>query len=127
FTAAGNPRIVSVGRDFEGNIIAAGTISGEDFETQIWVSKWNSGGVLLWSRMYGDDQNDDYVRDMAVSGNNIYICGLQRSIPQGPGDEDSVVQLMKISSSGDVVWLKGRKSSDNDDVAAMSYRTSIAL
>ena len=70
--------------DNEGNLIVAGCFMWEaDFDghtvqgpgnSDIFIAKYTTSGSLLWAKAYGSKEHD-YLFDMDIDGNNIFITG----------------------------------------------------
>lgn len=117
----------SIGIDSEGNIIVA----WHQFHISIYpnmyifVSKYNSDGVLLWnqSSSYVGAYNC-YAYDLAIDGDdNIYVTGaFETSLKfgsitvnaNGGGMYNSDIFIAKFSPNGTLQWLKNEGGSGKD-------------
>lgn len=111
---------LGVTTDLSGNIYACGSIQGN-----ILLHKYSNAGVLLWVRQYGTGFGLGVVCDPA---GNVYMAGYySATIPSnifgggnlpgaGPGD----IFVVKINSSGALVWQKGFSGPLEDHGKAIS-------
>lgn len=119
----GYATVVKSTTDTEGNIYSIGSYTGSiDFNpnipnaqftavggNDIFVSKHNSDGKLLWSKSFGGSEQD-VGRSLAIdSNNNLIICGSIRATAvfgtfslTSNGEEDAF--LAKLNTFGEVLW-----------------------
>lgn len=82
-----------IAADAAGDVYIASTFNSDTFRTgatelinanqpdssnDIFVAKYNTSGSLLWARSFGGSKND-YVLDVASSGNKVFITGYFKS------------------------------------------------
>jgi gliding motility-associated-like protein len=96
------------------------SVGGSD----VFVSKYNSNGILQWVTVGSSTQND-FVRDIKVIGNEVFVAGeyganltVGGSTILNSGNLDAFG--MKLSSLGTLVWLKGAGSSSADGYNAVT-------
>ena len=82
--------------------------------TDIFLSKINLSGTVLWTRTFGTSA-DDYAHSVISSGDHgVIICGFTRdSVTQGTHGGFDVL-LIKADSSGNQQWMKFYGGSRND-------------
>ena len=99
--------------DNSGNVYAAGYLSNTSTDADIFVVKFNSSGVLQWSKTYNGPGNDtDEPNDMTLDINqNLYITG--RTTVSGANTD---IVTIKFNPSGDTNWVRivGGSSNTND-------------
>ncbi len=85
--------------------------------TDIFLNKYDSSGILIWNRLYGSNNStinrNDYLSWMFLDRNkkNMYLTGLSDLNNQNGWD----FLLLKFNSSGDSVWKRGYSPVDNSD------------
>ena len=126
-------RATSVIADNSGNVIIAGHFYSSEliFDTitlvnngsnndDIFLVKYNSDGDLLWAKNFGNTSMDKANAIAIDSIGNIYITGSfigatiafdSITISSNGWDE---VYIVKLNSSGDVIWAKSAGGSRND-------------
>jgi len=113
--------------DSDGNIYAAGYTYGEfDGQTNaglsdIFLKKYNSSGIIQWSRIWGSIAKD-FCLDVSVdSDGNIYAAGFTKGEFDGQinnGNND--IFLTKYNSSGTKQWSRIWGSTSDDDGRGVS-------
>ena len=99
-----------------GYIIAGRTASFGAGGTDAWLIKLDAGGNVAWQKTYGGG-GDDYLFDIRQTGDGGYIAaGYTNSFGAGSND----VWLIKLNSSGNVVWEKTYGGTGDD--SAFSVR-----
>ncbi|NVK04991.1 MAG: T9SS type A sorting domain-containing protein [Flavobacteriia bacterium] len=100
--------------------------TGSQFPSNVWLEKYDQNGNLLWtlSSNITNQQFDSQFIDVTVDDqDNIYIAGLYlgpnftlggKTI-NGFSNNGTDFFIAKVSSSGNVVWLKGVDSSLSHD------------
>lgn len=88
--------------DNQGNIIVAGTgnIQGSNWD-DLFINKWSTSGVQLWSYLYNNSPVDDEDRALAVTSDlsgNIFVTGSS----YGTAHRDIIT--IKLNSSGTNQW-----------------------
>lgn len=110
--------IGGVGRDGSGNIYIAVSDSGGFGDTEMMaMAKFNKYGVLQWQKKlqwsgatYSFGSAYDLVTD---SSGNSYIVGCTNGGGGGIGVGRSIAVVMKIDTSGSVLWVKGFTGTGN--------------
>jgi hypothetical protein len=102
----GNDAPGAVAVDAAGNVYLAGYFNGTvDFggspvtsagDADIFVAKYSSSGVHVWSKRFGGTGLDNATAIALDASGNIFVAG---SFAGG--------SLMKLSSQGDLLWTKG--------------------
>ncbi|MBK9263180.1 MAG: hypothetical protein IPM54_25670 [Polyangiaceae bacterium] len=130
FGFANNQRASDVAVDAAGNIIVVGDFLGsisfdngmttltatsaQTFDNDIFVAKLDTNGDHVWSKRFGDD-NDQSVRGLAIDGSgNVILTGTYKGsmnfnpgtilAASGTGNYDAFVA--KLNSNGGGVWAK---------------------
>lgn len=93
-----------------GYIIAGSTNNSNVIDCDIYVIKTNSSGDTLWTRTYGGPKPDYAYSMLETSDGNYFILGFSQSF--GGGDYDTY--LIKINSSGALLWQKIYGGSGNE-------------
>jgi hypothetical protein len=102
--------IVVVG-EFDGTVDFGGGLHAAAGATDIFVAKFNSDGVYLWSRSFGD-ASWEYCKDVATDGSgNIVIMGsFFGSVDFGGGPHSSNgvgdVYIAKFDANGNFIWAR---------------------
>lgn len=142
----------SITLDSTGNIYISGTFSGVvDFDPgigivnltskggmDIFLMKLNSSGDFLWVKSFGDS-GDDLINSIAVDlSGNVYLTGAFKGtvdFDPGPGNVslssngDCDIFILKMSSSGNLVWVKsvGGTSYDSGNTINFSFSGKIII
>lgn len=91
-----------------------------------WITKYNSGGTLQWSRTLGVAANSEFgVAADVDSSDNIYVTGITYSQGQGGGD----VLLAKYSPAGTLLWqrLYGGSAIDGANGIAIDFSSNVYI
>lgn len=106
--------------DGSGNLYLAGTVPAtcEDLEhpddcTNVSLYKYTASGSLLWSKQVSFAQRDS-TEDIVAHGNSIYLVEQTYDMP----DDDSYTRLVKLNTSGVVLWNKGISVAGRNDPSA---------
>lgn len=108
-------RITSVVETQEGGCLVLGYTDSNDGDviksnalTDIWLSKFNSDGALLWTKTIGGSLNDYGSSIIALSDGNFVIAGYTGSndgdVPGNIGFHDFLIT--KINPDGNIIWSK---------------------
>jgi hypothetical protein len=93
-----------------------GDINKENEQIDIWIIKIDGQGNKVWSKTIGGSKNDYGTGIIATTDGNFIICGYTDSfdgdVPNNFGLHDFLV--VKINSSGDVIWSKNYGFSGHD-------------
>jgi len=97
--------------DGSGNVYINGSQASDVYGgTDYGVVKLDTNGNLLWQKKIGRNSND-YGYAIAVDGSgNVYLNGYQNSDSYGGNDYG----VIKLDSSGDIVWQKKIGGNSND-------------
>lgn len=108
-----NDYALSLALDSEGNIYMVGNTEGNldgeinSGEQDIFLTKFDSYGNKLWTKLYGTEKTD-YGRFVKVdSSGNIYITGYTEGDFDGNGNKGGLdVVLMKLDKDGETEWIR---------------------
>ncbi|MFY8165117.1 MAG: hypothetical protein ACOVJ8_00915 [Sediminibacterium sp.] len=93
-----------------------GDINKQYDQIDIWIIKIDSQGNKVWSKTIGGSKNDYGTSIIATNDGNFIISGYTESfdgiVPSNFGLHDFLV--VKINSSGDVIWSKNYGFSGHD-------------
>ena len=112
--------------DAAGNVYAAGNSVGSvNSETAIgqndlFVTKYNSDGQVIWSNQLGSS-TDDYHRDAIIKGNFLYTTGYSYGAFAGhvsAGGNAAFVN--KLDLDGNLIWSKFVDSNTNDNAYSVA-------
>lgn len=115
--------------DDSGNVYTCGTFYGtQDFDPgpsvfnlvsngdgDIFISKFNSSGKLLWAKSIGGVSSDQFTSVALDSSSNIHIVGMYRSsVDFDPGAGSFVLSsgvygslfVLKLDHNGDFIWAR---------------------
>jgi len=93
----------SVAIDSSNNVYVVGeTQSFGEGGTDVLLLKFNLTSNLIWQKTWGGSNDDGGLATAVDSFGNVYVTGYTRSF--GAGDEDAFI--LKLNSSGDVMWQK---------------------
>lgn len=111
----------------DGGFLIVGTsesgISGDKTEankgnSDYWIVKTNSTGVVQWDKTYGGSGNDFAVSAIETSDGGFVIVGDSNSNISGDKTENSKggydFWIVKINSSGTIIWDKTIGGSDDE-------------
>jgi hypothetical protein len=111
----------SVTTDSSGNIYITGYTWGKSgsntssVETDIFLTKFSSGGTKLWTEQYGSSNDDRGQSVTTDSSGNIYITGYtEGEIGGNTSSWGTDIFLTKFSSDGTKLWTKQSGSSSDD-------------
>lgn len=107
----------------DGSYVIAGSSMSNDGDvtvnhglTDYWIVKINSNGNLLWQKSFGGADSDDAFSIAKTSDDGFVISGTSNSndgdVSGNHGGEDC--WIVKINSSGDLVWQNSFGGSDDD-------------
>jgi hypothetical protein len=89
--------------DSAGNIVFAGLNRVGGTDDNAIVSKYDSDGILLWSKYIGYPTTDEWSYWVTVdSSDNIIFTGMTFSVGQGLND----MFVVKLNSSGTLQWVR---------------------
>lgn len=76
--------------------------SGEAFIAKLDDTQ---NGTVVWKKQYGGGASD-FIKTIAVSGNNIYVAGSEYSDTSNSGRSEMLVMMVDDSLNGTAVWKK---------------------
>lgn len=121
FGTNGTDNIEHIIRQPDGTyILAGGTddtggLGGNDG----YLVKTDTGGTVLWSKVYGGNSQDDFHQVYRTVGGNFILSGTSRS----SGALEPNMWLIKTNSSGDSLWSR-TYGGDNHDHGYSAVQTS---
>lgn len=83
--------------------------------TDAFVIKVDSLGNEVWSKTIGGTNNDGFSHGIELSNGDFILVGYTNSF--GAGDYDAFV--VRLSSTGNIIWTKTYGGTDNDKVATV--------
>jgi hypothetical protein len=107
----------------DGSLVVAGTsqsdsgdVSANHGRLDFWVIKLNSSGSLLWSKSFGGSNDDQAFSVIESSEGDIIIAGSSQSNDGDVGGNKggSDFWVVRLNSSGSLVWSKNFGGSEND-------------
>lgn len=100
----------------DGGYILAGTTSGSNFDTDIWVLKLNASGTIVWQKSYGGSANEDFADVRQTTDGGYIVAGTSNSFGSA-GENDYWV--LKLASDGPIQWQYAYLTSDSETAAAV--------
>jgi len=95
--------IASIQQTADGGYIMGGTTDSFGARSRDFlIIKLDSSGNITWSKTYGGDDKDEVRSIQQTSDNGYIITGTTKSF--GAGENDFLI--IKLDSSGDVIWSK---------------------
>ncbi|MDO5656569.1 MAG: T9SS type A sorting domain-containing protein [Flavobacteriaceae bacterium] len=92
------------------------TINGR--EKDLFLAKFDSGGILEWEKLYGGSNNDRGNKVLLTQDGGYLIGGFTSSnngdITQNKGGSD--IWIIKTDSNGNLIWQKTYGGSNNESV-----------
>jgi len=85
-----------------GYIVVGWTESYGAGESDFWISKHNSNGDTVWTKVYGDSLSEQGWSVCCTSDSSYVMVGMTESV--GAGDAD--LWILKTDADGDTVWTK---------------------
>lgn len=97
----------------DGGYIIGGTSDsyGSGFESDVYIIKIDALGNVNWSAAYGGSSYDQCERIRQTSDGGYIVLGFTQSF--GAGDRD--IYLLKLDSSGNLMWTKAFGGPDDDE------------
>jgi hypothetical protein len=88
----------------DGNYLIAGTTSSFGAGSyDMWLIKINPNGDTLWTRTYGDKNNDQGTSILATTDGNYLLRGIKYYSATAPGRDSNDIIDVKIRSNGDTL------------------------
>ncbi len=101
-SGAYNSVVTDITADNSGNIYGTGKIYSLTSYFDMITFKYNSAGVLQWSKIYNYGQFDDYGNALVLNSGFVYVTG-----GSDPSNwQDDIVLIKYNASTGDSVWVK---------------------
>ncbi len=94
--------------------------------TDVWMIKTDSLGVMQWDQVYGGTKKDGGKTVENTSDGGFIIGGITRSFPNFPNKTDPNYFLVKTDGSGTIEWDLRTYGSDHHDHAYRAIETSDA-
>lgn len=117
----------SVSADKLGNVFIGGTSSGglsggiSSGVQDAFVSKYNSSGSLVWTRLFGTSMEDTTFSVSADGSGNVYAAGYTSGSLDGSNLGSHDVFLRKYDASGGLLWAKQLGTSSYDDGHSVAF------
>lgn len=138
----------SVAVDEKGNSYLCGSFSGESTnfssgsgsisltslgETDIFLSKYNPDGNLLWAKNMGSSESEQANDIKLDNDTNIYVTGVYRgTADMDPGENETTISsrgnfdcfLAKYDKNGELIFANSIGSDENDNVLRMEINSN---
>jgi hypothetical protein len=99
----------------DGGVIVVGYTQSNDGDIikthdlyDVWVTKLDANGNVVWNKTYGGSDNDYGYSIIKTNDNNYVIAGYSASadfdVPKNEGMHD--FYILKINENGDIIWSK---------------------
>jgi uncharacterized delta-60 repeat protein len=110
-SGSGNDAALSIIQSSDGGYVVAGYTSsfGAGYE-DIYIVKLDSSGNVIWTKTIGGSDSDRAYSIIQSSDGGYVVAGYTSSF--GAGYED--IYIVKLDSSGNVIWTKTIGGSDSD-------------
>jgi hypothetical protein len=123
FGGSQEEKINSVVSTSDGGILVLGYTKSNDGDVtktndliDIWLSKYDSNGTLLWNKTIGGSMDDFGYSIIASNDGNYVIAGYSGSsdgdVPSNLGMHD--FYITKITGNGDIIWKKSYGFNSHD-------------
>lgn len=103
----------------QGEYIAVGFTLSDDLvsgdKADAWIVKIDQSGVILWSKSFGDLQNDNIFSIIETNDLGFMLCGYTTT-----SDNKREGWLIKLDIEGNFEWEKLYGGSENDELIALS-------
>ncbi|MBI5057639.1 MAG: hypothetical protein HZB61_13575 [Nitrospirae bacterium] len=95
------------------------TLSGETVLRggDLLVMKLDLNGDILWQKSYGGDYLDGGSSVSETNSGDYIVSGITYSFSEGSSD----IWLLKLNSSGDIIWQKTYGGTERDVATSMQY------
>jgi uncharacterized repeat protein (TIGR02543 family) len=112
-------RAAGVRQTSDGGFLVAGATSSFGAGlSDVWVFKLSAAGDLVWQRTYGGSGNDSAVDLVLTAAGDAYIAANTESFSSATRASDYWV--LKISSSGDILWQRQYGGTDRDSCRSLA-------
>lgn len=112
---------------YSGSPISGNKTAAAKGEFDYWIIKLNSQGSVEWQNSYGGTGNDTLSSLMETSDGNYILGGTSNSNISGDKTENSKggndCWIIKINSTGGIIWQKTIGGSDSDGVSSILQTT----
>jgi PKD repeat protein len=104
----------------DGSFIVSGTASSIDTgDSDLFLAKLNSSGVIQWQRTYGGEGSDFGIYAVPAADNGFLVVGMTQSFGVNAGsDQNFDAWLLKLDPSGNVQWTNAYGGA-NDEFATV--------
>jgi hypothetical protein len=112
--------------DSSGNVFVTGSTEGQlgaehAGSRDVFLTKFNAAGNLIWTRQWGTNQNDIGWSIAADQLDNVYVSGSTSNNPGGGAITAHDSFVLKFDSAGELAWQFRR------DVATIDSGSGIAV
>jgi gliding motility-associated-like protein len=127
----GMDQLTSIIKGVDGGYILAGNsnsnISGDKSENSrgsedFWILKINNSGGIIWQKTIGGNNGEGLSCIKSTFDNNYILGGTSSSSISGEKTENTAVTdgwIIKINSSGNIIWQKNIGGNSTDSLAAL--------
>ncbi len=122
YNGLGNDFPSAIAATREGGYVVTG-ITGKTSETinyDFWVLKLDATGHVVWSKTYGDSNNQDAAAAIAVSGDGGYVIVGYTRFADLNLDK---ARVLKVDASGNEIWSKAFGGNGHDHASAIVATT----
>ncbi len=128
-TAAETGSVDNIALDGQGNIYIVGVTEGNLFgqnqgKWDIFVIKLDSNGKVLWSTQLGSAGKEEGVSGAVDGDGNIYLLTLTEGDWFGKNLGSRDIVLLKLSSSGEILWGKRIGTVEDEFLGAIAVDES---
>jgi hypothetical protein len=104
----------------DGSYIVAGTTNSGLPGYEAWVMKLSSTGSVVWSNTYGTGKYDDTAYSVGIANGSYVVAGSTNQFDSGGYDH---AWVMKLNSTGGVIWQNTYGGSGNDEAYSVQQTT----
>ena len=105
----------------DGGLIAAGSTDTAEGDVGAYIARLNGTGGIVWQYYYGAEGNEYANAVEETTDGGFIFCG-STSSEEGYGINDEAVYLVKLQSTGSVLWEKTFDYSEYGDEVGESVR-----
>ena len=95
-----------------GYIVVGDTSSFSDEGSDPWILKLSSGGEIEWQKTYGGDKSYSVSSIQQTSEGGYVVAGSAFSGSEWGGPSEREIQVLTLSSTGDIEWQRAYEGSD---------------
>lgn len=123
YSGSGDDKPYSIDVDDSMNVYVTGSTYNITSGLDIITLKYNSSGVLIWSRIFnGSGNGNDFPIYLKLEGYNYcYVGGVTK------GTDNDYLVIKYNSRTGDLVWTRNYDSQTNEILCAMRYKDADEL